>query len=184
MARQENKALAQARPNANVLAPGDVVDVPEQTRQPVSFSPGGTAKYRVRVQKTHVRLKLVQPDGKAIANKRFEVVSSGAKRPVEGRTDGDGVLDALVSVHQTHAQVRVFVDGDEPLEFPVLIGHLDPISEPTGVAGRLRNLGYSVAIGVEGLAAAVAAFQRDQGLPETGQVDDATREALEQHHGV
>jgi hypothetical protein len=69
--------------------------------------------------------------------------------------------------------------------YPVRVGDMDPIDEPSGVAKRLVHLGYLVDEPDEdpdAVADAVRRFQRREALPETGQVDDATKAALLRAH--
>ena len=184
LGRPGNHALRTSRPNPYVLAPGDIVDVPEPNAQRIPFSPGGTARYRVRIPKTHLRVKLTTPKGEPAKNKRFEVVAPGAKEPIKGTTDGDGVLDVEIGVLHASVMVRLFLDGDDPLLVPILVGHLDPIDQGSGVRGRLKNLGYAVGEGAEALALAIDAFQRAHHLPPTGVADRGTLDAINDAHGV
>jgi hypothetical protein len=184
MDREGNRALRDARDNVHVLSPGDVLDVPPPAERRIPFSSGGTARYKARVPKTHLRLKLVLPNGDAAANEPFEVSVPGGREPIAGTTDGEGVLDVEMAVTHTRAVVRVFRDGDHAVEVPVLVGHLDPVGEASGVRGRLANLGYAVGEGPDALSAAVRAFQRHEELVESGTVDDETRARLVERHGT
>lgn len=184
MDRAANHALRDARPNPHVLAPGDVLDVPDPDEQQIAFSPGGRQRFQSVVPKTHLRLRLALANGAPAANKRFELELPGAAHPLRGSTDGDGVLDAQIGVLHTSAMVLLFLDGDWPVRIPVRLGYLDPIDRPTGIAARLRNLGYDVGEGSQALAEAVRTFQREASLPVTGAVDDATRTQLVDRHGV
>ncbi len=75
--------------------------------------------------------------------------------------------------------------------FPVRLGDMDPIAETSGVRARLEHLGYlpsSAAALSEGetdarLITAIQEFQRAHGAEPTGELDDATRSALEKAHG-
>ena len=68
------------------------------------------------------------------------------------------------------------------------VGHLDPAATASGVRQRLTNLGHGTRdeadlLRPEALAAALKRFQRAQGATPTGEIDDATRDALERAHG-
>jgi hypothetical protein len=80
---------------------------------------------------------------------------------------GDSIFDIEFPDHSSH-QVRV--------------GYLDPVSEPSGQEQRLANLGYLR--GDRSLEDAVSAYQADQNLMVTGQMDDATRKHLEDGHAA
>ncbi len=89
-------------------------------------------------------------------------------------------------------QIRVIGPGIPPvLDFRLTrlhqtmtlgIGELDPVTEPSGVRMRLSLLGlYSGPLSgaLDGMASrALLRFQHEQGLEETGQPNDATRDAL------
>jgi hypothetical protein len=70
-------------------------------------------------------------------------------------------------------------DGATKDTFELKFGSLDPVETDTGVSGRLVNLGY----GSDDPKEAIKAFQQKQGLPVTGEVDDATRSALKDQFG-
>lgn len=182
--REGNRALVDTRGSAHILLPGDIVDVPEQPARHADFSSGGTRRFRAHVPKTKLRLALHDHEGNAAANKRFELHLPGARRPIEGTTDGDGKLDVEVPVTHRTGTLLLWLDGEEPLKLPLLIGHLDPKDEASGVRHRLTNLRYDVGDGASGLAVAVRAFQAAESLPVTGVVDDATRDRLVERHGT
>src|SRR5437016_5895328 len=77
--------------------------------------------------------------------------------------------------------------GTQKLEWTIDIGGLDPIDTISGVQCRLNNLGYSTgkdATGTHGPGTthAVRDFQNDNGLPVTGEIDDAFRKKLQEEH--
>ncbi len=107
----------------------------------------------------------------------------------EARTDGGGHLSLDVPLHAREVRLEFVESG---LVFSLLLGHMDPITQPSGVRARLANLGYG---GLEGrdfaetwddvlLVEAICAFQRDQHLETTGEMDDATRDALRSTYGT
>lgn len=184
MNRDGNSALRDARPNHHVLAPGDVVDVPDAVERRIAFTHGGTARYKARVPKAHVRLRLLLPSGDPAANKRFEVAVPGARAPITGTSDGDGVVDVEVAVLHTHATLRLQLGERDWLEIPVHIGHMDPDALESGVRARLANLGHAPGQGADALADAVRRFQIGEELPVTGVVDDETRARLLERSGT
>jgi hypothetical protein len=101
---------------------------------------------------------------------------------VPGTFSDDGTVEfrAPVSVGQV-----TIVSEELGLQLPVRVGGLDPIETDSGLAHRLANLGYSDQVGgSEGAAAgSLMAFQKDQGLEESGTLDDATSKALVAAHG-
>ena len=69
----------------------------------------------------------------------------------------------------------------------LLIGHMDPVEEPSGAWKRLEHLGYLAApranLPDAVAAAALKRFQKDSGLPLSGELDVDTLKALEREHG-
>ncbi len=186
-----NAALRERRPNPQMLAPGDILFVPEAASGPgVAVSPGGTYCFTARVPTVHVRIAF-RSEGRAYANEPYRL--TGNMPPLEGTTDGEGLFEAELPVHI--AEVN--------LTFPALhlshvlrIGHLDPVEVDTGVEARLRHLGYMLPLrewlghapteceASLRLSLAVRAFQFDHGLSVTGTLDPATRSALVGAHGT
>ena len=67
-----------------------------------------------------------------------------------------------------------------------LLGHLAPVEEISGVHARLCNLGYAAGAVTDSmtdeLRTALRHFQRDCGIEETGEPDEATQEKLKEAH--
>lgn len=72
----------------------------------------------------------------------------------------------------------------QPIIYTFDLRHLDPTSEISGLQGRLRHLGYPVGPADGTLdprsVEALRAFQTEQGLEVTGELDDATQDKLRQ----
>ncbi len=180
-----NEALRRRRTNMDVLAPGDVIYLPEPRRAGRSIAPHATNSYRARVATVTVRLTMRGDDGAPLANERYAVEGLGP-RLTEGTTDGHGNLTFEAPVSAREVRLR-FAEGRAVI--PLQIGHMDPISERSGAPARLLNLGYLSALGGEGegdgaLFDALQRFQREHHLAPTGALDDATRDALQRAHGA
>ncbi len=154
---------------------------------------GTTNKYKAKVPKVPLRLSF-RTGSTQLANSRY--VIEGSATPAEGTTDAEGRLELSVSIHA--AEIRVlFPDLDQ--HFQVLVGHMDPVSEMSGVRARLTHLGYLLRPSAEDfdviepdsadtdddawLTAALLAFQKDHDLPVTGVADEQTCTALVDTHG-
>jgi murein DD-endopeptidase MepM/ murein hydrolase activator NlpD len=159
-----NPDLKALRKNPNILFPGDVVTVPDAAPRQEDAATGSRHRFRAEAEPVRLRLQLRDRD-RAIANERFVLRIGGVAR--EGTTDAEGRIDVPIPPDAT----------DATLEFRrrtlrLAVGHLDPIETDSGVAGRLRNLGYR----------SLREFQRDHDLPETGAADAATRSKLVEKH--
>ncbi|MEW6365754.1 MAG: peptidoglycan-binding domain-containing protein [Acidobacteriota bacterium] len=103
-----------------------------------------------------------------------------------GNLDDEGVVEC--SIRPSARAGRLVVDGGTPNElvYEFRIGHLNPITETSGVKQRLANLGFGCGDLTEeptpGFAAALRAFQEKNGLTVTGEADEATRSRLRDLH--
>lgn len=177
---ERNDALRERRPDMDVLAPGDIVYLPEPKRDGLPITKGTTNRYVAKVPKITVHLALQGEDGAPLAGEPYEI--RGLGEPVPGAVGDGGAVsfEAPITVREV-----TLVLTERGLVFPVRVGDLDPLDEASGVRMRLAHLGYLRAPHEDDAAfdAAVAAFQAAQGLDVTGTVDDATRSALKQAHG-
>lgn len=181
-----NRELRERRPNREILHPGDVLRVPSPPPGgglDLSSSTGNT--YRARVPRIDVRVTLHDDAGAALASKAFVVHGMGA--PHRGTTDGAGLVALQVPLHVPEIELVLEETGRS---YRLLIGAMDPIHERSGVAKRLTHLGYvsPFDLAPEGVPAsalhrAISAFQTARSLPATGEIDDATRDALVAAHG-
>ncbi len=163
------------------LHPGDVLTIPDAAPGRLVLRVGSFNGYVARVPLVKVPLVLMSND-EPLRNEPFMVEGLGA--PLEGVTDGEGRATFEVPVYVR--EVTVFLPGPV-LRFQIVVGQLDPITEPSGVYARLVNLGYAQGGGTPSavdLRHAVAAFQQAEELPATGEVDDATRDRLREFHGT
>lgn len=182
----ENRALRERRASPEVLAPGDVIFLPDPPEPRFAISPHTTNRFTARRPKIPVRVR-IQEQGEPLPDELCLIEGVGPEELAE-RTGGDGVLTFEVPLHVE--RVRVTLPArDRDLE--VRVGHLDPIDTAAGLAGRLENLGL-LAPGWEHLAErarasrvreALAAFQEARGLAITGALDEGTRAAVAEAHG-
>jgi hypothetical protein len=173
-------AELRAKRKPDQLHPGDVLHVPDQPPKGVPLEGGTVNRYQARVPRVPLNLEF-ETDGKPNANEACVV--EGLGEPLEVTTGGDGRLSLSVPVTVREISVR-FVKRN--VVYPVRIGDMDPIEEPSGVAKRLVHLGFLVDEPEEEpdlVADALRRFQRREGLPETGVLDDATKAALLRAHG-
>jgi hypothetical protein len=180
-----NSELRKKRPDPYVLMPGDVVTVPDVTPKTTTMSTGEMHKVVVRVPKKELRLCLTLTSG-PLKGEKYKLEIPG-QPPLEGSTDGDGVLKAKMPVG---AKGGLLTIGTRRLR--LRFGNLDPLpASPdealTGVVSRLRNLGYQAPDLPDeknpAFRSTLALLQSDEELDPTGQLDDATAQKLSQRHG-
>ncbi len=183
----KNQELKERRLDPNVLAPGDVLHIPAKKQEGKPIQKGQSNRYDVKVPTVKVDL-LFRDGDQSLANEAAEVDGLGDPDPDAPRsTDGGGKLSLDVPV--TVRELFVTFPKRERLAMHFFVGDVDPVSEGTGVAQRLVNLGYLPAYfdddpDQEGdlVKKALAAFQAENGMEPTGEVDDATRNALRDGH--
>lgn len=184
----KNAELKALRSDPSMLKPGDVLFVPDEPKPKLKLNAKETNVFVARVPTVKVAL-VVAHDGEPLANAKYVVEGLGRDEE-ELSTDAAGTVTVEAPVHVREVVVR-FVETGARLS--VGIGDLDPPDTPSGARMRLTSLGYggakaqgkerSIGHDADSLRAAVSAFQVAQGLPKTGELDDATRAALVAAHG-
>jgi N-acetylmuramoyl-L-alanine amidase len=187
----DNAPLRKVRKDYNVLLAGDIVYLPQVERKWLSVDVGSKNEFVATVPSCTVTHTFTS-NGQPLANQKYTLV--GLPAPVDPKTtDGSGT--ATFDVPIDTERVRVVFDGGQ--SFLLNVGHLDPANEPSGCAQRLVHLGYLGAGPDDAenakyvttdearawVSFALASFQTDQGLPSTGQLDDATVAKLVQVYG-
>ncbi len=175
-----NAALKAKRKDPNVLFEGDEVFVPELEVREESRGTNARHKFKLKGQQVKFKLQLLMM-GEPRAGEAYTLLVDGTI--YSGTTGGDGKLEHEIPANAKAGKIMLR-GGKE--EYPVRIGHLDPIDEISGVQQRLNNLGYNS--GVEdglmndAVKAALTAFQNKCKLKPTGELDGATKAKLEEAH--
>lgn len=184
----DNADLRARRPNPDMLAPGDVLHIPDGDEpDPLPVTAQATNRYVAKVPRVKVCLHLNGADG-PLVDEPYAVV--GLPTPLDGRTDSQGKVEFEAPLGLR--EVRVIL-AQLDREHVVRIGDLDPLDEASGVRQRLEQLGYyGFALGEatrhplprrdDRDADALRAFQRDHGLAPNGIADGPTRDALRAAH--
>ena len=187
-----NAELKARRKNPNVLMTGDVVQIPDLT---VKQEPGATEtrhKFMLKGVPEKLRMRFLDANHKPRANVEYVLEIDGDSR--RGRTDSNGELVESIPPDAKAGKLMLGGAGDKPVAgksgpqvVRLKLGHLDPVSEVSGLKARLANLGYyqgPIDDQMDGnTRQAIRAFQTKKGLPATGEADDATKAKLEQLHG-
>ncbi|MCZ6678717.1 MAG: peptidoglycan-binding protein [Candidatus Poribacteria bacterium] len=176
-----NAQLKELRKDPNVLLPGDVVQVRNKELKEESIATGKRHKYRRKGLTETLEIQLLDPDQEPRSSVSYILTIDGDQR--NGQTDGGGWLKEQIHPHAKQGKVEL--ETGETYEFR--LGTVDPIDSISGAQKSLMNLGYDCgddAIGElgPGTENALRRYQADNGLQETGQIDDATRNSLSQTH--
>lgn len=172
----DNAPLKEQRGDFNVLAPGDVIALPEPEPKEVSIATRATHRFVVVRRSTlSLRVRLLDLAGKPVASTACTVSVDGAE--LEATTDADGVLEQPII-----PETRVVTVTLGALSYELRVGWLDPPDTLAGIAARLSALGYPAGDpdepDEEQLAFAADLFCFDQGLPVRGELDATLSGAL------
>jgi N-acetylmuramoyl-L-alanine amidase len=176
-----NEGLRALRREPNILVAGDVVVVPDKREGSATRGTGARHVFRRRGVPSILRVQLLDAN-KPRAGLAYTVTANG--RTWTGATDAQGWVECWLMPDVRRGNLRLDATGEV---FVFDMGGVGPPETPRGIQTRLRNLGHYVGsiddtLGPEA-AAALAAFQAANGLPDTGEPDDATVEALRKAHG-
>ena len=162
----------------HLLKPGDTLYFPEPRRTKLTVKTGKSHTFVVQVPKMNVSVTFV---GKELANAACTV--RFGQRSLDATTDADGKLSVQVPVNVSIVDVEFTALGYHQR---LKVGHLDPVTVPSGQIQRLQNLGY-LPRGDDDqtlrLSRAFARYQRANKLSVSGAADDDTVQHLEDAHG-
>ncbi len=178
-----NDDLRQLRGDSSVLFPGDVIYVPELKQPWLPASVGAKNSYTATIPVETVKIAI--GGEKPLAGEPYVIHGLGADIP--GTTDGSGMVTVDVPINRRFFILELTNQG---YSYRVLVGHLDPVTEPSGVRQRLSNLGYTsvlaqAAFGSSGNGIGLLAFQIANGTGSGGaNGDEQTTAALKKAHGT
>lgn len=183
----ENAKLKKKRENPNVLAPGDIVFIPEKGEKEETRATEKKHRFKAKKKPLMLRLVVKDADDRPVPNTKCQLFVEAQTHDLT--TDGNGKIEAVI---ETTAETGKLIVKDEKipidLDVPIKIGHLDPIDEISGQKARLNNLGYNA--GDPGGTAndlpfrsAVEEFQCDQKLKVDGICGSKTQSKLKDVHG-
>jgi Putative peptidoglycan binding domain len=180
----QNADLKRTRKDPNVLFPGDLVFVPEKEIR-IETRPTDARHLFVRKGVPEFLSLRFLHDQEPCAGEHYMLIVDDSFGP-SGELDADGACIVPIPPGSRSASLTLGDPGKGEV-YRLLLGHLDPVEEISGVQWRLSNLGYfeTAADGQDSpeLEEAVKAFQLDHDLPAGNGLDDATRQKLKDVHG-
>jgi len=189
----ENSALKAKRKNPNVLMPGDSVHIPDLTQKQETGATEQRHKFMLKGVPETLRIKLVDAAHKPRPNLEYTLIIDGISR--KGKTDGNGELNEKIMPDAKSGKLSFAtapgldgrpIPGEPKMQLLTInLGNLDPITEPSGIKSRLKNLGLLKGTddSPEALKNAIRGFQKKFGLAVSGVADDATKAKLQSLHG-
>ncbi len=188
-----NKKLREKRREPNVLFPGDLIEIPDRHTKLEPIASGMKHRFQRHMPMKLLRLQLKDPTNESrFSNRSYTLKlqkpggAMGDVVEVEGDLDDTGKLEKEIPIN-THEGTLVIEFEDSIFNLPLLIDHLDPVDENTGIQVRLNNLGFHCGK-VDGhigprTREVLRLFQASKSFDTTGVADANTREALRTDHG-
>lgn len=109
-----NAELRKARPNPNMLVPGDSVTVPDRTTKEADAETGSEHKFKVKTTQVKLRIVVFDEEDKPVANKPFRLVIGGLT--VDGTTPKNGLVEQVVPASATSGELILDPDAEPPPE--------------------------------------------------------------------
>jgi hypothetical protein len=181
----KNSDLKNTRPDPYVLFPGDVVFVPEKEPRIEERPTDARHLFTVNYMPEVLSLRFLR-DNEPSAGVPYTLVIDGRLAPA-GTLNSEGACKIVISPGSKHGTITLGDPNDDEV-YQLLLGHLDPVEEFSGVQWRLSNLGYFLPTDDAGEESpefqdAIRAFQEDQELPTENGLDEITRQKLMEVHG-
>jgi hypothetical protein len=104
---------------------------------------------------------------------------------IKGTTNSDGMIECSIPPNAKEGKLILEPGTLDELVIRLKLGHLDPIGEPSGAQARLSNLGYRCGdpdSDNPNIERALRDFQARHQLKTTGELDQPTRDKLDQVH--
>lgn len=187
----ENEGFRAKRPNPDIIYPGDELIIPDKDLKMEPVEPGVPGVIVLKRTQSRIRIEPLMPDGRGYAGHTYVLeLSTGIE--LSGIVPQNGVVEHFIPTSTDRATLSITsTDGEIDNEWELLIGHLDPVSEVTGLKARLSHLQYFCGP-VDGeldddTHAALLQFQYDHadayGLKPSGEPDADTLSAIEAEYG-
>lgn len=171
-----NATLKEKRKDQNVLLPGDVVVIPDKRTKELKAKSNTIHTYRRKGVPKLFSVQIKLPSGAPLKDHPYEL-GIDAHAPKKGKTDSAGWVKTYIPPNAREA--KLLIAGST---YTLELGQLDPVTETTGVQGRLRALGYFTG-DIDGTLSsetvdAIKTFQAFHECEATGEIDDALRKLL------
>jgi hypothetical protein len=187
----DNEELRKERVYPYILYPGDILYVPALPGAPAAITANSSNHFVAAVPTTSVHLTF-EYEGVPLAGQAYTLVGLPPPHDAPDHTDGTGSVTLTVPVTIASFEIHFPETG---LVYPVRIAEIDPIKTYSGILKRLRSLGYAYLPPREDLDAWEEAddktvqrhellnYQEQRGLPQTGELDPLTEQALASEYG-
>jgi peptidoglycan hydrolase-like protein with peptidoglycan-binding domain len=160
--------------------------VPEVREKSVDVATDQSHTFVLKIPKTRLHIRFLDVDDQPRKDLPYTLEIDGVE--FEGTTTADGDVEQEIRADARSGTLTLNPgQGADEEVYTVDLGHLDPIEETSGLQTRLQHLGFYTGE-VDGKLGsrtrdAILRYQRKHGLSDTGELDDDTKNHLEQQHG-
>ena len=176
----ENAALKSKRKNPNQIMEGDDVFIPDLEVKQESRAADARHVFKRKGVPAKMKMQLFML-GEPRKNEPYVLELDG--KLITGNLDGDGKLEQFIPPNCKGGTLKL-KSGKEII--PIKLGFLNPIDEVSGVKQRLNNLGFRCGGEDNEMSdqtkAALREFQAKHKLPDSGDLDAATKSKLQSLH--
>lgn len=184
----ENADLKKNRKDPNILLEGDIVVVPDKRERHETRAVDARHRFVRKGWPEHLRIVLLDHHDEPRRNCPYVLTIDGVTK--KGSTDGKGMLDEPI-VPNAQQGLLVIGKGFGEQRISLSLGHLNPITEKSGVQMRLANMGYELELAsdadqddeIEPSVQALLKFQEQLKQELTGEPDGPTRGKLKDKYG-
>ena len=178
----QNKELREKRKDPNTLCKGDTVFIKDIESKQESANTETKKKFRRKGMPEKLNLCL-QESGNPLSKADYILDIEG--RIITGKLDENGGMEHSLKPQDKTAKLTVQLEN-KTIEYTLLLGALPPYKEVSGAKSRLNNLGYycddeSDEV-IDMMIVAMNAFQKDNSMSETKEIDDETLETIEKKY--
>ncbi len=182
-----NAGLFAARPDPNLLQPGDRLTIPDLTVRQEACQSEQEHVFRAKTVKVFFRTLLRDDEDQICAGSKYRLEFDG--RTVEGTTTAAGMIEQEIRASTREVSVTAWIDerdGEAGFTWKVKLRSYAPVENLEGLQKRLRNLGFDCGDPTgemnDETQSAITDFQEHYGLDVTGEPDAVTRKTLAELH--
>jgi len=162
-----NASLKAKRKDPNILYPGDVLFIPEKNLRIESGETQQSHTFVLKDSSCKLKITLLCND-KPRASEPYRLTIDGVVS--QGQTNSSGSLEQTIEPDASVGHLSLTNVNED---YDLLLGHMDPITEISGIQMRLQNLGFYIGERADGImgpktAGGVRAFQSKYGLKVDG----------------
>ncbi len=185
----DNEEFRALRSDPDIIYPGDQIIIPDIEPKKMSARSGKSHTFCVKREIEIFKVKISNGAGSAWEGKRVAIEIGG--QTIVTMLPKDGLLEIpLPQGNESDATLKIFLDDNSDIpshQFDILLAHLDPVEELSGVQARCNLLGHDCGVtdGIMGQKTreGVKSFQAEYDLDIDGEPGPITKAKLKEVYG-